>query len=229
MVDPVPTPSWADIVRETEQRGPEPVRDGHDTASLVAAFPELGAVHDEAPPGSTARTDPSPARLYLPARPARGCRPRVGARRGLHLGRPGHAGVELGGARPGRARDHRPVPRLPQGAARRPPPGALRRRARRLDLGGRSTPTCWASRRTGCTWAARARAPTSPAGSRSGSATRAGRSPRSLVLAYPTMHADLPDPSPELAATLAAWPGYDPTLPAIARDVNLNHVGTRPA
>ena len=46
------------------------------------------------------------------------------------------------------------------------------------------------------------------------------------MLAYPTLHATLPEPSPELAATLAAWSGYDPSLPAVARDVNLNHVGS---
>jgi len=222
VTDPA-APSWADIVRDTERRGPEPVRAGHDTASLVTAFPALGAVTVRTPaiegPGG-----PVPGRLYVPDRPVPGVA-LVWAHGGAYiwgdLEMPESNWVGLALAARGIAvlcLDYRKAlhglhhPALSDDvlagwtwAVRNA--DALGVTADRLHLGGAS-----AGANLACGVALRLR--------------DAGLAvPRSLVLAYPTMHADLPDPSPELAATLAAWPGYDPALPAIARDVNLNHVG----
>lgn len=224
MVDPVPLPSWADIVRETEARGPEPVSEGHDTAALVAAFPELGAVRVERP-AIDGPHGPIAGRLYLPEHPIADVA-LVWAHGGAYiwgdLDMPESNWVGLALAARGiavlcldyrKALHGRHHPALSDdvlagwtwAAAHA---DALGVTADRLHLGGAS-----AGANLACGVALRLR--------------DAGRPvPHSLVLAYPTMHADLPEPSPELAATLAAWPGYDPMLPAIARDVNLNHVGS---
>lgn len=226
MVDPAP-PSWADIVRETEGRGPGPVRAGHDTASLVAAFPELGSVAISTP-ATDGPSGPVDARLYLPARPVPGVA-LVWAHGGAYiwgdLDMPESNWVGLALAARGitvlcldyrKALHGRHHPALSDDVLAGwtwavTHADALGVAADRLHLGGAS-----AGANLACGVALRLR--------------DAGRPvPRSLVLAYPTMHADLPDPSPELAATLAAWPDYDPALPAIARDVNLNHVGSEDA
>ena len=227
MVDPVPPSPWAAIVRDTEARGPQPVRGGHDTASLVAAFPELGAV-TVTTPAIVGPNGPVDARLYLPERPGPDVA-LVWAHGGAYiwgdLDMPESNWVGLALAARGipvlcldyrKALHglHHPVPSddvLAGWTWATEHPATLGVTADRLHLGGAS-----AGANLACGVALRLR--------------DAGRPvPRSLVLAYPTMHADLPAPGPGLAATLAAWPGYDPALPAIARDVNLNHVGSEAA
>lgn len=223
MTEPV-SPSWVEIVRETEGRGPEPVRPGHDTASLVAAFPELRAVRVRTP-AIAGPAGPVPARLYLPETPAGGVA-LVWAHGGayiwgdLDMAESSWVGLAL--------------------AARGIPVLCL---DYRKALHGTHHPALSDDVLAGWSWAwAHADAlgvsddrlhlggASAGANLATGVALRlrdAGRPvPRSLVLAYPTLHATLPEPSPELAATLAAWSGYDPTLPTVARDVNLNHVGS---
>ena len=225
MVDPV-QPSWADIVREEERRVDHPARDGHDTASLVAAFPGLGSVTTSSPP-IAGPNGPVAGHLYLPEAGA--------AVPGVALVW-AHGGAYIWGDLD-----------MPEShwvglalAARGIPVLCL---DYRKALHGTHHPVLSDDVLAGWTWASEHAdvlgvtadqlhlgGASAGANLACGVALRlrdAGRPvPRSLVLAYPTMHPALPAPSPELAATLAAWPDYARSLPGIARDVNLNHVGS---
>lgn len=52
-----------------------------------------------------------------------------------------------------------------------------------------------------------------------------GPAPRRVLLAYPTVHAVLPDPSEELAAKILLLPEQDIFTPAEVAEMNLNYVG----
>jgi acetyl esterase/lipase len=216
--------TWADIVLEEELRTDHPARPGHDKASLIAAFPELGSVTTRSPE-IAGPNGPVASRLYLPESAVAGVA-LVWAHGGAYifgdLDMPESNWVGLAIAARG-------IPVLCLDY--------------RKALNGNHHPVLSDDVLAGWTWASehadalgvapdRLHLGGASAGANlvTGVALRlreAGRPlPRSLVLCYPTLHAELPEPSAELAATLAAWAAYDPALPGIARDVNLNHVGT---
>ena len=217
--------SWADVVRETETGGGDhAVRPGEDTAGLIAAFPELGSVTISTPeiPGPNG---PVAGRLYLPAAPASGVA-FVWAHGGaylwgdLEMPESNWVGLALAARgipvlcldyRKALHGVHHPVLSddvLAGWTWAAEHADALGVSADRLHLGGAS-----AGANLACGVALRLR--------------DAGRRvPRSLVLCYPTMHSDLPEPSAELATALAASGQADPGFNALAREVNLHHVGT---